>query len=191
MKKQLEKIREIRMSERKFYQKITDIYSTAIDYDSTAMSTQRFFAAVQNKMHYSVHCQTVAEVIYNRADANKEHMGLTNWEGSPNSKIHKYDVIVAKNYLTDYELEQLGRIVSAYLDMAEMQANRHIPMTMKDWEDRLNGFLKLWDHEVLKDKGKISAELAKIHAESEFEKYRIVQDKLYRSDFDKLLEEIK
>ena len=189
--KQLEKIREIRMSERKFYQKITDIYSTAIDYDSSAKATQRFFAAVQNKMHFSIHGQTAAEVIYNRANAAKENMGLTNWDGSPSSKIHKYDVSVAKNYLTEEELGQLGRIVSSYLDMAEMQANRHIPMTMKDWEDRLNGFLKLWDREILKDNGKISAELAKIHAETEFEKYRIVQDKLYKSDFDKLLEKVK
>ena len=189
--KQLEKIREIRMSERKFYQKITDIYSTAIDYDPSSKTTQRFFAAVQNKMHFSIHGQTAAEVIYNRANADKENMGLTNWEGSPSSKIHKYDVAVAKNYLTEEELGQLGRIVSSYLDMAEMQANRHIPMTMKDWEDRLNGFLKLWDREILKDNGKISAELAKIHAETEFEKYRIVQDKLYKSDFDKLLEKVK
>lgn len=189
--KQLEKIREIRMSERKFYQKITDIYSTAIDYDSSAKATQRFFAAVQNKMHFSIHGQTAAEVIYNRANADKENMGLTNWDGSPNSKIHKYDVVVAKNYLTEEELGQLGRIVSSYLDMAEMQANRHIPMTMKDWEERLNGFLRLWDREVLKDNGKISTELAKIHAETEFEKYRVVQDRLYKSDFDKLLEEIR
>ena len=189
--KQLEKIREIRMSERKFYQKITDIYSTAIDYDPSSKTTQRFFAVVQNKMHFSIHGQTAAEVIYNRANADKENMGLTNWEGSPSSKIHKYDVAVAKNYLTEEELGQLGRIVSSYLDMAEMQANRHIPMTMKDWEDRLNGFLKLWDREILKDNGKISAELAKIHAETEFEKYRIVQDKLYKSDFDKLLEKVK
>lgn len=189
--KQLEKIREIRMSERKFYQKITDIYSTAIDYDSSAKSTQRFFAAVQNKMHFSIHGQTAAEVIYNRANADKENMGLTNWDGSPSSKIHKYDVVVAKNYLTEEELGQLGRIVSSYLDMAEMQANRHIPMTMKDWEERLNGFLRLWDREILKDNGKVSTELAKIHAETEFEKYRVVQDRLYKSDFDKLLEKVK
>lgn len=189
--KQLEKIREIRMSERKFYQKITDIYSTAIDYDPSAKATQRFFTAVQNKMHFSIHGQTAAEVIYNRANADKENMGLTNWDGSPNSKIHKYDVVVAKNYLTEEELGQLGRIVSSYLDMAEMQANRHIPMTMKDWEERLNGFLKLWDREILKDNGKVSAELAKIHAETEFEKYRVVQDRLYKSDFDKLLDKIK
>ena len=189
--KQLAKIREIRMSERKFYQKITDIYATSLDYDPTAKTTQRFFTAVQNKLHYAVHGQTAAEVVYNRADSAKEHMGLTSWDGSPNSKIHKYDVIIAKNYLTKDEIEQLERIVSSYLDMAEMQATRHIPMTMEDWEERLNGFLTLWDREVLKDNGKISSELAKMHAESEFEKYRIIQDKLYVSDFDKLLLEIE
>ncbi len=189
--KQLERIREIRLSERLFYQKITDIYATAIDYDPTSKITQRFFSAVQNKLHYSVHGQTAAELIYNRADAEKENMGLTSWDGSPNSKIHKYDVVVAKNYLTEQELSQLGRIVSAYLDMAEAQAERNIPMTMEDWEQRLNGFLKLWDRDVLQDNGKISAELAKAKAESEFEKYRIVQDKLYQSDFDKLLLQVK
>lgn len=189
--KQLERIREIRLSERLFYQKITDIYATAIDYDPTSKITQRFFSAVQNKLHYSVHGQTAAELIYNRADAKKEHMGLTYWDGSPNSKIHKYDVVVAKNYLTEQELSQLGRIVSAYLDMAEDQAERNIPMTMEDWEQRLNGFLKLWDRDVLQDNGKISAELARAKAESEFEKYRIVQDKLYQSDFDKLLLQVK
>lgn len=187
--KQLEKIREIRMSERKFYQKITDIYATALDYDPSAQSTKRFFSAVQNKLHYSVHGQTAAEVIYNRADAAKEHMGLTSWDGSPQSKIHKSDVSVAKNYLTDYEMRQLTRIVSAYLDLAEAQAERRIPMTMADWETRLNGFLTLWDREVLQDAGKISAELAKAHAESEFEKYRIVQDQLYKSDFDIFIEQ--
>lgn len=186
--KQLEKIREIRLSERRFYQKITDIYATSIDYDATAKSTQRFFSAVQNKLHYSIHGQTAAEVIYNRADAEKENMGLTSWEGSPNSKIHKYDVVIAKNYLTQEELGQLERLVSAYLDLAEMQAMRHIPMTMADWEERLNGFLKMWDRDVLKDNGKISAELAKSKAETEFEKYRIIQDRLYESDFDKFLE---
>lgn len=185
--KQLEKVREIRISERKFYQKITDIYATALDYDPSAKATRRFFAAVQNKMHYSIHGQTAAEVIYNRADARKEYMGLTTWEGAPDSKIHKYDVTIAKNYLTRDEMGQLERLVSAYLDLAEMQAMRHIPMTMQDWEERLNGFLKLWDREVLMDSGKISAELAKIHAESEFEKYRIVQDRLYESDFDRFI----
>ena len=186
---QLEKIREIRISERKFYQKITDIYATALDYDPSAKATKRFFQAVQNKLHYSVHGQTAAEVIYNRADAQKENMGLTNWEGAPQGKIHKYDVVVAKNYLTDEELKQLERIVSAYLDMAEMQAERHIPMTMQDWETRLNGFLTLWDRDVLKDNGKISAEIAKLHALTEFEKFRVVQDKIYQSDFDKFLKE--
>ena len=189
--KQLEKIREIRLSERLFYQKITDIYSTAIDYDPNALATQRFFSAVQNKLHYSIHGQTAAELIYNRADSEKENMGLTSWDGSPNSKIHKYDVVVAKNYLTEKEISQLGRLVSAYLDFAEDQAERNIPMTMQDWEERLNGFLKMWDREVLKDNGKISAELARAKAETEFEKYRIIQDRIYQSDFDKLLLQIK
>ena len=185
--KQLERIREIRLSERKFYQKITDIYATALDYDPSAAATKRFFAAVKNKLHYCVHSQTAAEVIYNRANAEKEHMGLTTWDGSPQSKIHAYDVVVAQNYLTEKELSQLGRIVSAYLDLAEVQAERHIPMTMADWKERLNGFLKVWDRDVLQDAGKISAELAKSHALSEFEKYRIVQDRLYQSDFDRIL----
>ena len=185
--KQLEKIREIRLSERKFYQKITDIYATALDYDPSAKATRRFFAAVQNKLHYSVHGQTAAEVVYNRADAEKEHMGLTNWDGYPDGKIHKSDVVVAKNYLTEEELHQLSRLVSAYLDLAEMQAERKIPMTMADWEQRLNGFLTMWDRDVLQDAGKISAEMAKIHAETEFEKYRIVQDQLYTSDFDRFM----
>ena len=188
---QLERIREIRMSERKFYQKITDIYATSIDYDKTAKSTLRFFSAVQNKLHYAVSGNTAAEIVYNRANHKKEHMGLTSWNGSPDGKIHKYDVIIAKNYLSKDEISSLERLVSAYLDLAELQAKRHIPMTMADWEERLNGFLKVWDHEILKDKGKVSAEMAKIHAESEFEKYRIVQDALYQSDFDKLLEESK
>ena len=186
--KQLERIREIRMSERRFYQKITDIYATAVDYDPTAKSTQRFFAAVQNKMHYSVHGHTAAELIYKRADADKEHMGLSTWEGAPHGKIHKYDVTIAKNYLTEEELQTLGRIVSAYLDLAEMQAMRHIPMTMEDWEKRLNGFLSLMDRDVLKDSGRISAELAKARAESEWERYRVVQDRLYTSDFDRFLQ---
>ena len=184
---QLERIREIRMSERKFYQKITDIYATSIDYDKTAKATIRFFSSVQNKLHYAVSGNTVAEIIYNRADSQKENMGLTSWKGAPDSKIHKYDVVIAKNYLSEKEIGQLERMVSAYLDLAEMQAMRHIPMTMEDWEKRLNGFLTLWDHDVLKDNGKISAEMAKIHAEAEFEKYRIVQDKIYISDFDELL----
>ena len=185
--KQLEKIREIRMSERRFYQKITDLYATALDYDPSATATKRFFAAVQNKLHYAIHGQTAAEVIYGRADAQKENMGLTSWDGSPHGKIHKYDVSVAKNYLTENELVQMQRIVSAYLDMAEMQAMRHIPMTMQDWEQRLNGFLTLWDREILQDAGRVSAELAKRHAEAEFEKYRIIQDRLYASDFDRFM----
>ena len=184
---QLERIREIRMSERKFYQKITDIYATSIDYDKTAKATIRFFSSVQNKLHYAVSGNTAAEIIYNRADSQKENMGLTSWKGAPDSKIHKYDVVIAKNYLSEKEIGQLERMVSAYLDLAEMQAMRHIPMTMEDWEERLNGFLTLWDHDVLKDNGKISAEMAKIYAETEFEKYRIVQDKIYVSDFDELL----
>jgi hypothetical protein len=189
--RQLEKIREIRLSERKFYQKITDIYTTALDYDASATATKRFFAAVQNKLHYAIHGQTAAEVIVDRADHQKDNMGLTHWEGAPQGKIHKYDVTVAKNYLSDFELAQLQRIVSAYLDMAELQAMRKIPMTMQDWEERLSGFLKLWDRDVLQDAGKVSAEIAKAHAESEFEKYRIVQDRLFESDFDRLLRQIE
>ncbi len=185
--KQLEKIREIRISERRFYQKVTDIYATAIDYDCSAKSTQRFFATVQNKMHYSIHGHTAAELIYERADATKEHMGLTSWEGAPEGKIHKYDVTVGKNYLTEEELQLLERLVSSYLDFAEMQTIRHIPMTMADWETRLNSFLTLWDHDVLQDNGKISAEMARLKAETEFEKFRIVQDQQYLSDFDRFL----
>lgn len=185
--RQLEKIREIRLSERKFYQKITDIYATALDYDSSATATKRFFAAVQNNMHYAVHGQTAAEVIVKRANHQKEKMGLTSWEAAPRGKIQRYDVSIAKNYLTDFELGQMQRIVSAYLDMAEMQAMRKIPMTMEDWENRLSRFLQLWDREILQDAGRVSAELAKAHAESEFEKYRIVQDRLFESDFDRML----
>ena len=189
--RQLEKIREIRLSERKFYQKITEIFATALDYDTTATATKRFFAAVQNKLHYAIHGQTAAKVIVDRADHQKENMGLTHWEGAPHGKIHKYDVSVAKNYLLEFELAQLQRIVSAYLDMAELQAMRRIPMTMRDWEERLSGFLKLWDRDILQDAGKVSAEIAKAHAESEFEKYRIVQDRLFESDFDRLLKQIE
>ncbi len=185
--RQLEKVREVRLSERKFYQKITDIYATALDYDPSAAATKRFFAAVQNKLHYAIHGQTAAEVVVDRADHRKDHMGLTNWDGAPSGKIHKYDVAIAKNYLSEFELAQMERIVSAYLDMAEMQAMRRIPMTMADWEERLGGFLRLWDREILRDAGKVSAELAKAHAESEFEKYRIVQDRLFQSDFDRLV----
>ena len=186
--RQLEKIREIRLSERKFYQKITDIYVTSMDYDSSATVTKRFFAAVQNKMHYAVHGNTAAELIVDRADHKKDNMGLTNWDGAPQGKIHKYDISIAKNYLSEFELNQMQRVVAAYLDMAEMHAMRKIPMTMSDWEERLSGFLKLWDREILQDAGRVSAELAKTHAESEFEKFRIVQDSLYESDFDKLFQ---
>lgn len=185
--KQLEVIREIRMSERKFYQKITDIYATSIDYDATAASTKRFFAAVQNKLHWAIHGHTAAELIMKRADAEKEHMGLTTWDGAPDGKIHKYDVSVAKNYLSELELRQLGRIVSAYLDIAELMALRNIPMTMADWETRLNRFLEMADRDILQDAGKVSAELAKEFAESEFEKYRITQDRLFESDFDRFV----
>ena len=187
---QLQRIREVRLSERKFYQKITDIYATALDYDPSATATKRFFTAVQNKMHFAVHGQTAAELIADRADHEKQNMGLTSWEGAPTGKIHRYDVAIAKNYLSDSELEQMQRIVSAYLDMAEMQAMRKIPMTMEDWEKRLSGFLQLWDREILRDAGKVAAELAKTHAESEFEKYRIVQDRLFESDFDRAMQQL-
>lgn len=189
--RQLEKIREIRLSERKFYQKITDIYATALDYDPSAAATKRFFAAVQNKMHYAVHGSTAAEIIVDRADYKKNNMGLTSWEGAPKEKIHKYDVTIAKNYLSEFELGQMQRIVSAYLDMAEMQTMRKIPMTMEDWEKRLGGFLRLWDREILQDAGKVTAEIAQAHAESEFEKYRIVQDRLFESDFDRMCKQIE
>lgn len=186
--KLLVKIREIRMSERRFYQKITDIYATSLDYDPSAKATKRFFAAVQNKLHYAVHGKTAAELIMDRANHESENMGLTTWDGSPCSKIHIYDVLNPINYLNEKELNQMQRIVSAYLDMAELLAERNIPMTMEDWEKRLSGFLQLWDKEILNDAGKVTAALAKEHAESEFEKYRIIQDRLYKSDFDKFLE---
>ena len=189
--RQLEKVREIRASERKFYQKITDIYATALDYDTSATATKRFFAAVQNKLHYAIHGQTAAEVIVDRADHRQENMGLTSWEGAPQGKVHKYDVAIAKNYLSEFEMAQMQRIVSAYLDMAELQAMRRMPMTMADWEERLSGFLKLWDRDVLQDAGKVTAEIAKAHAESEFEKYRIVQDRLFESDFDRVVKQIE
>ena len=185
---QLERIREIRSSERKFYQKITDIYATAIDYDRDAAATKRFYATVQNKMHYAVHGHTAAELIVVRADATKNHMGLTTWQDAPNGKIKKSDVIVAKNYLTEKELGQLNRMVSAYLDFAENMANRHIPLTMADWEKRLNKFIEMFEYGLLQDAGKVTAEIAKLHAETEFEKYRIVQDRLYKSDFDRFIE---
>lgn len=186
--KQLQKIREIRMSERRFYQKVTDIYATAIDYDSTATATRKFFASVQNKLHHSIHGHTAAELIVERANAEKEHMGLTTWEAYPDGKIQKYDVTVAKNYLQEKEVRQLERLVSSYLDYAELQAERNIPMTMRDWSEKLNSFLTFMDYEVLQDAGKVSAEIAKLHAETEFEKYRIIQDKLYVSDFDRFME---
>ncbi|MEE1059185.1 MAG: virulence RhuM family protein [Treponema sp.] len=185
---QLERIREIRSSERKFYQKITDIYATAIDYDRDAAATKRFYATVQNKMHFAVHGHTAAELIVERADARKEHMGLTTWQDAPNGKIKKSDVTVAKNYLTEKELGQLNRMVSAYLDFAENMANRHIPLTMADWEKRLNKFIEMFEYGLLQDAGKVAAEIAKLHAETEFEKYRIVQDRLYKSDFDIFIE---
>lgn len=184
---QLERIREIRMSERKFYQKITDIYATSLDYDPQAPATVRFYATVQNKLHYAVHGHTAAELIVERADAEKEHMGLTIWADAPDGKIRKSDVTIAKNYLSEEELGILSRMVTAYLDLAESMALRHIPMTMEDWETRLNGFLTLMDREVLQDAGKVSAEMAKIHAETEWEKFRVIQDRLYQSDFDRFL----
>lgn len=187
---QLQRIREIRVSERKFYQKITDIYSTAIDYDVKATSTQRFFATVQNKLHWAIHGSMAAEVIVNRANHQKENMGLTTWKDAPNGKIQKFDVSVAKNYLSEKEMQQLQRLVSAYLDLAEDMALRQIPMTMEDWETRLNRFIEATDRAVLQDAGKVTAEIAKAHAETEFEKYRVVQDQLFESDFDKELKKL-
>jgi hypothetical protein len=185
---QLQRIREIRLSERKFYQKITDIYATSIDYDVTATATKRFFATVQNKLHWAIHGQTAAEVIHTRANAEKTHMGLTTWKDAPGGKIQKFDVSIAKNYLTDAELGQLQRLVNAYLDIAEDMALRNMPMTMADWEERLNRFIAATDRAILQDTGKVTAEIAKAHAESEFERYRIVQDQLYMSDFDKQIQ---
>lgn len=184
---QLQRIREIRLSERKFYQKITDIYATAIDYDLSAQATKRFFATVQNKLHWAIHGQTAAEIVVNRADHQKENMGLTTWKDAPKGKIQKFDVKVAKNYLSENEMQQLQRLVSAYLDIAEDMAIRQIPMTMEDWESRLNKFIEATDREILQNAGKVTAEIAKAHAESEFEKYRIVQDRLFESDFDKII----
>jgi hypothetical protein len=187
----LQRIREIRLSERKFYQKITDIYSTSVDYDITAQATKRFFATVQNKLHWAIHGQTAAEVIYHRADAEKENMGLSTWKDAPRGKIQKFDVVVAKNYLTEHEMAQLSRLVNAYLDVAEDMAQRKLPMTMQDWETRLNRFIDATDRRVLQDAGKVTAEIAKAHAESEFEKYRIVQDRLFESDFDRMLKQLE
>ncbi len=187
----LAEIREIRLSERRFYQKITDLYATAIDYDKKAPTTIKFFKKVQNKMHYAISNQTAPEIIYNRADSEKEHMGLTNWKNSPDGKILETDVIIAKNYLSKEELKSLERIVSAFLDIAEDMAERRIPMTMEDWSSRIDKFLLSTDRDILKDSGKISHEIACDKALSEFEKYRIKQDKLYKSDFDMLMEEIE
>lgn len=188
---QLERIREIRASERRFYQKITDIYATAIDYDKNAKATKRFYASVQNKMHYAVHGYTAAELIYNRADSEKEHMGLTTWQDAPEGKIKKSDVTVAKNYLSEQEMKQLNRMVTSYLDFAEDMAERKIPLTMAEWEKRLNTFIEMFEYGLLKDAGKVSAEIAKLHAETEFEKYRIIQDKLFMSDFDRFILELE
>ncbi len=183
----LDEIREIRASERKFYQKITDIYSTAVDYSTDAVTTKEFFATVQNKLHFAIHGHTAAEIIMERANHEKEHMGLTTWKNAPKGKIVKADVSVAKNYLSQNELTDLNQIVSMYLDYAERQAKRHIPMTMEDWAKRLDVFLQFNEEEILRDSGKVSAEVAKSFAESEFEKYRVIQDKLFESDFDKLV----
>lgn len=188
---QLERVREIRASERKFYQKITDLYATAIDYDKNALATKRFYATVQNKMHYAIHGHTAAELIVERADSTKEHMGLTTWKDAPNGKIQKSDVVIAKNYLSEFELGQLNRMVTAYLDFAESMAQRKIPLTMEDWEKRLNSFIEMFEYGLLKDAGKVSEKIAKLHAETEFEKYRVIQDKLFMSDFDKYMLELE
>ena len=188
---QLERIREIRASERKFYQKITDLYATAIDYDKNSATTRRFYATVQNKMHYAVHGHTAAELIVERADHTKEHMGLTTWADAPEGKIKKSDVTVAKNYLSQDEMKQLNCMVTAYLDFAENMTLRHIPLTMQDWEKRLNSFIEMFDYGILQDAGKVSAEIAKLHAETEFEKYRVIQDRLFMSDFDKYMLELE
>ena len=189
--RQLENIREIRLSERKFYQKVTDLYATAFDYDKNAKTTRQFFKMVQNKMHWAVHRHTAAELIVERANAEKEHMGLTTWESAPDGKIVKADVTVAKNYLSEKEMSYLQRIVSLYLDYAELQAERRIPMSMEDWAKRLDGFLEFNGNELLMGTGKVSAEQAKLHAETEFEKYRIIQDRLFMSDYDKYLLELE
>lgn len=188
---QLERVREIRASERKFYQKITDLYATAIDYDKNAAATRRFYASVQNKMHYAVHGHTAAELIVSRADSQKPHMGLTTWQDAPDGKIRKSDVTVAKNYLTAFELGQLNRMVTAYLDFAENMAQRKIPLTMQDWEERLNRFIEMFEYGMLQDAGKVSAEIARIHAETEFEKYRIIQDQQFLSDYDRFVQELE
>lgn len=185
--RQLQQIREIRLSERKFYQKVTDLYATAFDYDKDAKTTRLFFKTVQNKMHYAVHRHTAAELIVERAGANVEHMGLTTWENAPDGKILKADVTIAKNYLNEKEMSYLERIVTLYLDYAELQAERKIPMSMEDWAKRLDGFLEFNGNEILTGPGKISSEQAKLHAETEYEKYRIIQDRLFESDFDRFM----
>ncbi|MCK4355894.1 virulence RhuM family protein [Candidatus Bipolaricaulota bacterium] len=187
----LEEIREIRLSERRFYQKITDIYATSVDYNKDAPTTRDFFAMVQNKLHFAIHGHTAAELIQERADSNMERMGLTSWENGPGGKILKRDVSIAKNYLSQDELESLGRIVNAYLELAENRASRRIPMTMEDWAKRLDAFLEFDEREILQDKGKVSQELAQSYAESEFETYRIVQDRLFESDFDKEIKQLE
>ena len=181
----LEEVREIRASERLFYQKITDIYATSFDYDAKAQTTLDFFAHVQNKLHFAIHRHTAAELIIDRASSQKEHMGLTSWKNAPSGKIIKSDVSVAKNYLTEHELRRLDRVVSMYLDYAEEQAERHIPMSMEDWAKKLDAFLQFNEYELLNNVGRVSAQVAKVFAESEFEKYRIIQDRLFQSDFDK------
>ena len=188
---QLQRIREIRLSERKFYQKVTDIYATSIDYDSKAQTTRQFFAKVQNQLHWAIHGKTAAEVIYHRAHSEKEHMGLQTWKDSPNGKIQRFDVVVAKNYLTEEELSAMSRIVNAYLDLAELRAEEQIPMTMEDWAEQFEGILKLSKKEILTHAGTISARIAEQHALSEFEKYRVKQDRMYQSDFDRMLLEIE
>lgn len=187
----LEEIREIRLSERQFYQKVTDLYATAVDYDKNAKTTKDFFAKVQNKLHWAIHRHTAAELIYERADSTKENMGLTTWEGSPSAKIRESDVSIAKNYLSKDELHALELIVSGYLDFAEMQANRNIPLTMEDWARHLDRILTATEHEILTNAGKISMEVAKEHAETDWEKYRIIQDRIYQSDFDLFLKDVK
>ena len=184
-------IQEIRASERRFYQKITDIYATAVDYSVDSKTTKDFFATVQNKMHYAVHGHTAAELIVERADYTKEHMGLTTWADAPEGKIKKSDVTVAKNYLSQDEMKQLNRMVTAYLDFAENMTLRHIPLTMQDWEKRLNSFIEMFDYGILQDAGKVTAEIAKLHAETEFEKYRVIQDRLFMSDFDRYMLELE
>ncbi len=184
----LAEIREIRLSERRFYQKITDIYATSMDYDPDSPTTREFFAKIQNKLHYAVHGHTAAELIMERADAAREHMGLVSWENAPDGKIVKTDVVIAKNYLKKNELEDLGRIVNAYLDLAERRAKRHIPMTMEDWAKHLDRILIADDMEILRDAGQITAEIAREHAENEFEKYRVIQDRLFKSDFDRQMD---